>query len=197
MSSNCFVVWDNETHHSVVVDPASEKSESELEFLETNGLALDYIMLTHEHTDHTWGVNALLLKHKNALVVCSKRCKEGLPNAGTTYFRFYYDDPNYTYVVCRVDCTVEELNLQLEWNRNLFEFFLTPGHSFGSMCIRLNNMLFSGDTIMQTKPFINKRNGSLELYKKSIHDVLSILPKELEVYPGHGDNFPLSEFEYQ
>lgn len=197
MSSNCFVVWDDETHHCVIIDPASEKALNEISFIKSCSLTLDYILLTHEHTDHTWGVNALLDSYNDAKVVCSEKCKLGLPEAGTTYFRFYYDDPNYTYNVKRVDLIVEDIDHILNWNGISFQFYLTPGHSFGSMCIRLNDMLFSGDTILQSKPFINKRNGSLEMYKRSINDILNVLPKDLIVYPGHGEFFPLSKYEYK
>lgn len=197
MSSNCFVVWDDETHRCVIIDPASEKALRELSFIESHSLVLDYILLTHEHTDHTWGVNALLDAHNNTKVVCSEKCKLGLPEAGTSYFRFYYDDPNYSYIVKRVDLVAEDIDYELNWNGTTFQFYLTPGHSFGSMCIRLNEMLFSGDTIMQSKPFINKRNGSLELYKQSINDIIKVLPKDLFVYPGHGDTFPLFAFVYK
>lgn len=197
MSSNCFVVWDDETHRCVIIDPASEKALKELSFIESHSLVLDYILLTHEHTDHTWGVNALLDAHKNSKVVCSEKCKLGLPEAGTTYFRFYYDDPNYSYIVKRVDFVAEDIDFKLKWNGTTIQFYLTPGHSFGSMCIRLNDTLFSGDTIMQSKPFINKRNGSFELYKKSISEIIKVLPQDLLVYPGHGEIFPLSTFEYK
>lgn len=193
MSSNCYIVWDDASLRCLVIDPASEKSLREIEFIESHNLTLDYILLTHEHTDHTWGVNALLDKY-DAKVICSQKCKENLPKSGDMYFQLYYDRKDYHYEVRRVDFTCEEQNWELGWNGKTIKFINTPGHSFGSMCIRLNNMLFSGDTIMQSKPFINKRNGSLELYKKSIYNILSLIPENLEVYPGHGDKFPLSVF---
>ncbi len=55
MSSNCFIVYDEVTKHGVVVDPGSEKSEREQCFIKEKDLVIDYIILTHEHTDHTWG----------------------------------------------------------------------------------------------------------------------------------------------
>ena len=59
MTSNCYVVYDDETRGCLVIDPASEKSLREMDLIETLHLSLDYIIITHEHTDHNWGVNAL------------------------------------------------------------------------------------------------------------------------------------------
>lgn len=83
------MVWDDASLRCLIIDPASEKSLREIEFIESHNLTLDYILLTHEHTDHTWGVNALLDKY-DAKVVCSQKCKENLPKAGDAYFLLYY-----------------------------------------------------------------------------------------------------------
>lgn len=196
MTSNCFVVWDDDSRHCVIIDPASEKAERELQLIEDNKLTLDYILLTHEHTDHTWGVNALVDKY-NPKVVCSAACKEALPAAGDMYFRLYYNDPNYTYKVKRVDYTIEDLQGSLVWNNINIGFIKTPGHSPGSICIIIADKLFTGDTIMQYKPYINKRGGNLEVYMNSVNSILSCFPANTQVYPGHGDTFLLSAFEYK
>ena len=109
MSSNCYLVVDEPSRHCICIDPASEKSQREIAYIEGNGLALDYILLTHEHTDHTWGVNALVGRY-GAEVVCSEVCKQNLANEFQAYFLLYYDDANYHYTVCKVDKTTEELN---------------------------------------------------------------------------------------
>lgn len=193
MSSNCYVVWDDVSRHCVIIDPGSEKSLREIEFVDSNSLFLDYIFLTHEHTDHTWGVNALVEMY-NPKVVCSAKCKEVLPQAGGMYFRLFYDDIQYRYAVCRVDYTIEMLNYQLDWVGHRIFFLPSPGHSASSMCVKLENRVFSGDTIMQYKPYINKRGGSLGEYKETINKLLNILSQESVIYPGHGDDFPLIEY---
>lgn len=194
MTSNCFVVWDNETHHCVIIDPGSEKAEREIQFINNNHLVLDYIILTHEHTDHTWGVNALIEKYETK-VVCSTECKNLLPLAGNYYFQFYYDDSNYTYTVKRVDITTESISNRLLWNGLEVSFIPTPGHSTGSICILMGNRFFSGDTLMQYKLRINKKSGSKEQLKDTINNLLSILPLDITVYPGHGTPFMLSEYK--
>ena len=193
MSSNCYIVWDDEALRCIVIDPASEKSTREIDFIDGHKAQVDYILMTHEHTDHTWGVNSLLQKYSSAKVLCSKACKDNLLFVGDIYFQLYYERMNYHSEVARVDLTVEELGDKLEWLDNIICFIDTPGHSMGSICIEIDGILFTGDTIMQTKPYINKRNGSKELYKKSVQMVLSMFNDDCLVYPGHGEVFYLKE----
>lgn len=194
MTSNCYIVVDEASRHCICIDPASEKSEREIAFIEDNGLNLDYILLTHEHTDHTWGVNALLAQYPLAKVICSSLCRDALPKEAKAYFQLYYDDPNYSYNVERVDCTTEELDWQMEWNCHKIVFIPTPGHSPGSVCIAIDNLLFGGDTLMPFKPFIKKRNGgSVEQLKDSIDKLEKSYAPSTIVYPGHGESGKLSE----
>lgn len=193
MTSNCYLVVDEASRHCICIDPASEKSLREIEYIERNKLTLDYIILTHEHTDHTWGVNALVEKLLPK-VICSEVCKQNLAKEFQAYFLLYYDNADYHYTVCKVDTTTEELGDCIVWKGYKIEFIYTPGHSIGSICILIDGKLFSGDTIMQSKPYINKKNGSKEKFKESMEMILSRFNEEQEIYPGHGEVFLLKDY---
>lgn len=193
MSSNCYIVVDEASKHCLCIDPASEKSLREIEYIEKNGLTLDYIILTHEHTDHTWGVN-VLVDQFGAQVICSEVCKQNLAKEFQAYFLLYFDNPDYHYTVCQVDKTTDELGNILNWKGYEIEFIYTPGHSMGSICLLIDGVLFTGDSIMQAKPYINKRNGSKEAYENSIRMIQTRFENEQMVYPGHGDRFLLKDW---
>ena len=196
MTSNCYIVVDEDSKHCFCIDPASEKSEREREYIELNDLTLDYIFLTHEHTDHTWGVNALLARFPAAKVVCSSLCRDALPKEAKAYFQFYYDDPNSTYNVERVDYTTEDLVWRLNWIEHSVVFIATPGHSPGSVCISIDDILFGGDTLMPFKPFIKKRNGgSMEQFRESVEKMVNTYPEDTIVYPGHGEVGTLKDYK--
>lgn len=189
MGSNCYLVVDETLRHCVCVDPASEKSERVIEYIEQNGLSLDFIFLTHEHTDHTWGVNALLEHFPEAKVVCSTLCRDALSKEASAYFQLYYDNPNYSYNVQRVDFTTEELGCHLDLGGHRIVFIPTPGHSPGSICIAIDDVLFGGDTLMPFKPVIRKRNsGSLGDYRNSLLTLQRQFTPTTVVYPGHGES---------
>ncbi len=194
MGSNCYLVVDEASHHCVCIDPASEKSEREITYINGNGLTLDYIFLTHEHTDHTWGVNALLEHFPEAKVVCSTLCRDALPKEASAYFQLYYDNPEYSYNVQRIDFTTEDLDCHLDWEKHQIIFIPTPGHSPGSVCIAIDDVLFGGDTLMPFKPVIRKRNsGSLGDYRTSLMTLQSEFAPSTIVYPGHGESMSLEE----
>lgn len=196
MSSNCFVVSVADSTRCIVIDPGTENCIELSTYLDAYGLTPDYLILTHEHTDHTWGCNTLIDRY-DAKVVCSEACKLALPKEGRNYFLFYYDDLNYTYAVKRVDNMLEELNYMLSWNGLTLKFIATPGHSDGSVCLSIGNALFTGDTIMQYKPYVHKKWGSMEQFKASVELIMSSFDAKLTtVYPGHGETFILSDYEY-
>ena len=195
MTSNCYVVVDEESGHCLCIDPASEKSEREINYIEQNHLVLNYIIITHDHTDHTWGVNALKERFEEAKVICSEVCRANLDKEFQAYFLLYYDNPDYQYTVCKVDETTEALGCHMQWQGHKIQFVPTPGHSLGSISVDIDGRLFTGDAIMQSKPYINKRNGSKELFFESVKKILDTYPTVTLVYPGHGNVFQLKDYK--
>lgn len=102
MTSNCYIISQENYNGCIVIDPGTEDCKEIIEYFETRNLEPEYIFLTHEHSDHTWGCNTLIDKY-NAKVVTSNECKKALPKESNAYFQFYFDDPNYTYNVKQVD----------------------------------------------------------------------------------------------
>lgn len=197
LSSNCFIVYDDETLLSLVIDPGSEKSEKEIAFIDSNRLRLDYIILSHEHADHTWGVNSLIDHYPTVKVVCSSSCRDNLPKEVRLFFQLYYDNPTYAYTLRRVDYTTEELNWHLDWKGHIISFIPAPGHTLGSICVVIDNVIFGGDTLIQFKPFIRKRNGgSVEQFQESVKKITNSFPKDTIVYPGHGDAGKMKDFRF-
>ena len=194
MSSNCFIVFDDETKRAIVIDPGSEKSEKEINFIEHNHLVLDYIILTHEHTDHNWGVNSLKSKHPNCSLVCSELSEKMIKKNNRVFFAFYYDNPNYIYTIDSADIVIKGSEDVLKWDGVDIHFIMTPGHSKASMCINIDGLLFTGDTIMPYPHYLHKKDGNEEEWNKSVELIESIFSKETKIYPGHGVPLKLREW---
>lgn len=194
MTSNCYILWDSSTHRCIIIDPASKESSWEKAFIDDNKLTLDYIILTHEHTDHNWGVNSLLNAYPGAKVVCHKEAMDSMDLESKSYFRLYYDDPTYSYRVRQFDIVIYQPDYEIAWDGKVIRFIHVPGHSMGSECIYINGWLFTGDTILQSKPYVNKRSGSKEALKDSIRKILEMFDEEQAIYPGHGEPFTLKEY---
>lgn len=197
MSSNCYVVYDDLTHQCMVIDPGSEKSQKEINFIEENHLLVDYIIMTHEHTDHNWGVNALRDRYKTAKLVCSDFCNKFVKKTSYFYFLYYYDDPDYRYEIETADIIISMQEETIEWGNYKLHFMLTPGHSHGSMCIDVEDILFTGDTIMPTKPYFNGRDSNEDEWSESVKRVLKHYSQLTHIYPGHGDEILLDNWTKQ
>lgn len=194
MTSNCYIVADEASKHCICIDPASEKSLREIDYIEKNGLTLDYIILTHEHTDHNWGVNSLREHFPDCRLVCSEPCNKYVKKTNRAYFLFYYDDPDYRYEIAPADILISQSEDTISWIGHEIKFTLTPGHSYGSMCIDIDGMLFTGDTIMPYKPYFNGRDSNEDDWNKSIKRINTLFPIDIMVYPGHGNALSLKEW---
>lgn len=193
MISNCYVVYDENTKRCLVIDPGSEKSLREIDFIKKNNLTLDYIIITHEHTDHNWGVNALREHFTESKLICSEECSKHVKKANRAYFLLYYDDPNYRYEIAPADCFIRDGEI-IDWFGHQIKFVYTPGHSYGSVCVEIDGMLFTGDTIMPYKPYFNGRDSNLDDWTVSIEKIKRKYPADTLIYPGHGDCLSLGEW---
>lgn len=193
MTSNCYVVYDEDTKRCIVIDPGSEKSLREIDFIEKEQLSLDYIIITHEHTDHNWGVNALREHFTNSKLICSEECSKHVKKANRAYFLLYYDDPEYRYEIAPADFFVSDGEI-IEWCGHQVKFIFTPGHSYGSVCIEIDGNLFTGDTIMPYKPYFNGRDSNQDDWNESIEKIKRLYSADTIIYPGHGDCLPLGEW---
>lgn len=194
MTSNCYLVVDEEAKQCIVIDPGSEKSEREISFIQEHKLKLDYVLVTHEHSDHNWGVNALIEFFPDVKLVCSEECAKRVNKLYKAYFLLYYDDPNYRYDLRQPDILIKSDEDTLNWNGHKIEFILTPGHSYGSMCIKADDMLFTGDTIMPNKPYFNGRDSSRNDWSESVKKLQQIIPLDTIIRPGHGDSLTFKEW---
>ncbi len=191
MNSNCFIVVDNDSKSCIIIDPASEESEREIKYIEENSLTLDYILLTHAHADHCWGVN-ILKKHfpKTKLAFCDDKYQK---REIMLFFRMWHEDANYNYDLISADVEIKEDTERL-WQGYKIRFVLTPGHSLGSMCIEIDGVLFTGDTIMPFPPYFNGRGSDKIVWEESVKKLVSLYKPETKIYPGHGETLTLEEW---
>ncbi|KKK53889.1 hypothetical protein LCGC14_3090260, partial [marine sediment metagenome] len=69
-----------------------------------------------------------------------------------------------------------------------------PGHTKGSICIKMGDTLFSGDTLFyHSIGRTDLPTGSYEELEKSIKTKLYILQDDTKVYTGHGEETIIGE----
>lgn len=175
-----YVIKDIATGEMAIIDPGT--SDKQLFDVIANCDNLKYILLTHGHIDHIIGLPMLHSKCPDAVLVACKNEKEMLGNAmfngtATDYYKEVVDD---------ADKYVTDNDI-LHLGESIIEFIETPGHTKGSMCIKIGSDLFSGDTLFyKTVGSTEFYGGNWEDLKSSIKNKLFTLPPEIKVYPGHG-----------
>jgi hydroxyacylglutathione hydrolase len=195
IDSNSFVVYTKTNLPCIVIDPGTENCKDLIEFLEGNKLRPDYIFLTHEHFDHIWGINTLKDIY-NSKIVSSDNGAQCIIYKKKNMSVFYDQIGFETYPA---DIKVEEIDYKLDWAGIKIEFITTKGHTDASICIFIENNLFTGDTIIKNiKTVIKLPGGS----KVKLLESISLLDnkfrgKQIMVHPGHGESFWYDEIKKQ
>ena len=192
--SNTYLLVDGD--RCVVIDPGTKEQADVCDYIQSRNFTLDYIILTHEHFDHCWGVNYLLECFPTAQLVTTRLCSEWVQTP-FNYFNQLYFNSDEMYQIGKVDVIVEDFDWKIMWGDIPIVFINTPGHSDKGMCIEIGGCLFTGDTVLyQTKPLLKKRYGASKAdLKKSIDKIYHSYPGDTKVFPGHGNPFLLKETE--
>ncbi len=154
-----------------------------------------WIILTHEHVDHIYGVNDLREKFP-CRVLCSQVCGAAIGSPTLNLARYQEvifgrdkscPDLDHEYQ-CSADQTFEG-TYSFDWQGHSFRLLETPGHSKGSICILLDeDAVFTGDTLLKNDPVITRLpGGDRNAYRQKTLPFLRSLPPDICVYPGHGE----------
>ncbi len=172
IGTNCYILEDDQTNLAAVIDPGDEP-ELIQEALEKEGVEVRYLLLTHGHYDHTTAVPALHRVYPQADIYIHQADANG---AGSTLFPLAGE--------------VDDLKLYDEGDvirlgDHEIQVLHTPGHSPGSVTLKVEDVLFTGDTLFAGScGRTDLRGGSYEQIMQSLKR-LGELKGDFHVCPGH------------
>ncbi len=165
MQNLIYVITDNDTKESAIVDPAWDMTEI-YEYLNNNNLVLKKILLTHSHNDHVNAVDEVLEKFDTQIHINKKE---------KVFWAKDYDNFSINYggdIIYLGETQIKSLH--------------TPGHTPGSTCYYIGNNLIAGDTL-----FVfgcgrcDLHGGNPEEMYHTLQDIKSNLDSETIILPGH------------
>jgi glyoxylase-like metal-dependent hydrolase (beta-lactamase superfamily II) len=160
--NNVYILVDAETKDSVLFDAPTE---AERILRELEGTHLKYILMTHADGDH---VAALAeIKEKTAAPIGA------------------HADTSWNMPI-KPDFELHDGD-EIRLGNSTLKAFYTPGHSPGSMCFLIGDLLIAGDTLFPGGPGNTQHaRGDFGQIIESIRNKLFVLPDETKVLPGHG-----------
>ncbi len=161
--TNAYILICQHTGDSIVIDAPGEV-ERILERLE--GTTPKYILITHNHADHTGALAAL----KMALKVPVGVHALDADNLGLSPEWLLQDND-----------AVEFGNVRLT-------VLHTPGHTGGSLSFYTDTFLLAGDTLFPDGPGKTWSASAFRQIMQSLTDKLFTLPDDTQVFPGHGES---------
>ncbi len=174
IGTNCYVLGDEATNSLAIIDPGDQAYAIE-KMVKASGLEVKMVLLTHGHFDHVTGLPGVLELHPGVPVYIHKadyheavspnRFSNGI---GTIPNVHYYADGDK---ITLGELTIEVLN--------------TPGHTPGSVVLKVKDALFTGDTLFAGScGRTDFEGGSHRDMMKSLKR-LADLEGDYAVYPGH------------
>ena len=170
LETNCYIVTDETSHACVIIDPGAESSTI-LDYIESNKLNPEAIFLTHGHFDHIMALEAILETIGAPAYINDRDINK---NGGRGQLKLNDNAGIHRYsegdiiIVSGLEFIVME----------------TPGHSPGSVTLKCDRVLFTGDTLFRDGCGRTDLGGNAGELTESLKRLAS-LEGDYEVYPGH------------
>lgn len=180
--TNCYIIGDDATNEAILIDPGEHIDDILME-VEKSGLEIKKIVNTHTHIDHVAGA----VEAKNALGVGfyihpeEEPVLQALPESAMRF-------PQFGEVsVPEVEGYIEEGD-EIEIGNLRAKVLHTPGHTWGSICLVIDDQVISGDTLFAGSVGRVDLTGGTSMRElvRSIKTKLMVLPDTYIVHPGHG-----------
>lgn len=182
---NTYVVDDGK--NCVVIDPGCydrHEIDALFQYIESNNLEPKAILLTHGHIDHVLGCYEFFKKydvdfyiHSEDLVTLNR----------VSEYSAMYGFPAYTPP--KEPTHILKGGEQISFGNIHFDVKFTPGHAPGHVVYynKEDKYVINGDVLFKGSfGRTDLPGGSMEILKKTIHEVMFNLPEETTVYCGHG-----------
>ena len=163
-STYTYLIASKKGREALIIDPVLENVETYIHLLKELDLKLVKVIDTHIHADHITGASKLKVQTN-----CTTIMGEQTPADA-------------------VELKVKDKEI-IKLDQVEIKALYTPGHTSDSYSFLMNNLLFSGDTLLiNGTGRTDFQNGNAKDAYHSIFSKLLKLPEETILYPSHDYN---------
>ncbi len=176
LATNSYLIYSSDDKKGFIIDIPDDTDEIK-NFIAKNNIQIEFVLLTHGHYDHIGGVDDLNYScyiHRED----SSFLRDPIFNGSGLF-----GEP---FSISKKPMILEDGNV-LDFNSKKLEIIHTPGHTPGSISIKMDNHLFTGDALFADG--VGRTDfpyGSHETLVKAIKSRILTLSPDIVVYPGHG-----------
>ena len=174
--TNCYIIHEETSKTCCVIDPGYD-ADFILDKLDSLGLTLEAILLTHGHFDHVGAAKELAAETQCDVYIHPEDLSmPPMMTAGPLYYTKTYAE-----------------GTQLQLAGLDLGVLHTPGHTPGSVCLVCENTIFAGDTLFRGScGRTDLPGGDWATIVKSLKR-LAALEGNFWVYSGHGPTTTLRD----
>ena len=189
LACNCYVLAPRKGSDAIVVDPGQRAMGTLRRVLDENRLTPAAVLLTHGHIDHIWSAQKVAdtygcpaFIHPEDRHMLSDPIRGLGPRLGQMALSALFREPRQVVELDRDGAVLDFGGLAVTVDH-------TPGHTRGSVVFRVDNHVFTGDTLFkQSVGRTDLPGGSGNALLSSIVEKLLVLEDDTLVLPGHGES---------
>ena len=139
LGANCYLAACEQTRQGLLIDPGDDAAQL-IAMVKEEGVTVKYIVNTHGHVDHV-GANAAVREALAAPIVIHEDDSQLYRRPQESLTLFFGGGE-----LAAPDLLVKD-GAELHVGSLTVKVLATPGHTRGSICLLVENALFSGDTL--------------------------------------------------
>jgi hydroxyacylglutathione hydrolase len=152
-----YLIGDRDGGKAALFDPPPDTGRYQ-KLIDQHQLRVEYVVITHGHGDHTWGVKEAVARYQCKII-------------------------GHKSMLLKLDLPVDDGDV-IPLGDLEMEFIYTPGHCDDAVCVLCGNKLITGDTLFVGKVGGTDLGEGARKEWDSLHKLMK-LDSGVEVWPGH------------